>query len=129
MENEVRDRAGGPRGRRAARCHEVKIFCPRDVYEHVRAEIGPPIDDGRDPSDGGDPARCAGGLVHLAHLGGRRERASNAKTSKPRKRHHSLLWFCTPGHADTIVLTLEHQLASKPSQILKRIVNHESARL
>ena len=77
MENEVRDRAGGPRGRRAARCHEVKIFCPRDVYEHVRAEIGPPIDDGRDPSDRGDPARYAGGLVHLAHLGGRRERASS----------------------------------------------------
>ena len=77
MEHEVPDRAGGPRGRRAARCHEVKIFSPRDVYEHVRAEIGPPIDDGRDPSDGGDPARCAGGLVHLAHLGGRRERASS----------------------------------------------------
>ena len=77
MECEVCDRAGGPRGRRAARCHEVKLFCPRDVYEHVRAEIGPPIDDGRDPSDGGDPARCAGGLVHLKHLGGGRERASS----------------------------------------------------
>ena len=63
-------------------------FSPRDVYEHVRAEIGPPIDDGRDPSDGGDPARCAGGLVHLAHLGGRRERASNAKSSKPRNLYH-----------------------------------------
>ena len=95
----------------------------------MRAEIGPPIDDGRDPSDGGDPARCAGGLVHLAHLGGRRERASNAKSSKPRNLYHQLFVFCTPGHADTIVLTLEHQLASKPSRILKRIVNHESARL
>ena len=43
----------------------------------MTAEIGPPIDDGRDPSDGGDPARCAGGLVHLKHLGGGRERASS----------------------------------------------------
>ena len=97
MECEVCDRAGGPRGRRAARCHEVKIFCPRDVYEPVRAEIGPPIDDGRDPSDGGDPARCAGGLVHLAHLGGRRERASNAKSSKPRTSTTSSLCFAPQG--------------------------------
>ena len=57
MEHEVRDRAGGPRGRRAARCHEATKFCPCDVYEHVTAEIEPRIDDGRGSSDGGDPAR------------------------------------------------------------------------
>ena len=75
-----------------------------DVSSSKRARESrtqPRIDDGRGSSDGGDPARCAGGLVHLRHLGGRRERASNAKTSKPRKLYHSLYVFCTPGrHAE-----------------------------
>ena len=57
-----------------------------DVSSSKRARESrtqPRIDDGRGSSDGGDPARCAGGLVHLKHLGGRREWASSkaARTS------------------------------------------------
>ena len=40
-EREVQSRAGAARGRRAARNREVKIFRPREVNAHVRADIGP----------------------------------------------------------------------------------------